>query len=717
METGKSFGKYNITKLIGSGATSDVYLAMDARLERWVALKLLKPALVSDQQGFARFTKEAQIAGKLFHDHIATVFDMGEEAGHYFIAMQYIDGISLAEYLKRKKALSWVEVQKLATQIGSALSYAHQEGFLHRDIKPNNIMVSEKGDFVLTDFGLTRAMVQTGMLTTTGAILGTPPYIPPEVWNGATATEASDQYSLACVIDEAITGKPRFAGETPQAVITKHLIGQPQCDNYPEGIPVNVHYIIQKAFSKQPQDRFPSMGAMIENIQNPNKFDVKGYLKGLPQSGGDKEIGKKRRKRSMAGILLGVLAVLIIFCGTGGFLAVRFNFFNLGDRLGFNGPIFKEAGQAAVLPSSEVDAEQAEALQPNPMQTDTLQPTLPTETNLPALTQTFTIPPTTTRTATATATARPTETTSSNEEEVVPLGSGVQIEMIENGTTGVVAYFLRGDGSAVENKYVYLYSQKQDLSGHWITDQRIERKTTDNAGSVTFDIGPGDYIVSADFDGYNWGDAHDVEGQANVSVESGKTTQLVLRLSSLEAGFVYADGNMVENRYVYLYTQQLDTSNQWVTDYRVDRKTTNNAGTVIFDVTPGNYIIACDFTGYNWGNAVDVMGEANLPLRSGQVFQLITQLGAVVFEAKDNSGNPIDGDYVYMYLQTYDINENPTADGSHIDRETTDNTGRVWFVVTPGLYVVRHGDNYYYNVEVFEGQTTVTNGVNVNFED
>ncbi|TSA08634.1 MAG: serine/threonine protein kinase, partial [Deltaproteobacteria bacterium] len=261
MEINKQFGRYLIIKSLGSGATSDVFLAHDTTLERDVALKILKPALVSDQASFGRFTIEAQAASKLFHDNIATVLDMGDIDGRYYIAMRYVDGVSLDEYLRKNDRLPWESVKKLAQQIGSALAHAHTQGYLHRDIKPNNIMVSSKGDFILTDFGLTRAMLESGMTSTTGAVLGTPPYIPPEIWNGKEASPASDQYSLACVIDEAITGRSLFSGNTPQEIITKHLVNKPEISGYPAEIPVNVRFIIQKALSKASADRFPGIQA------------------------------------------------------------------------------------------------------------------------------------------------------------------------------------------------------------------------------------------------------------------------------------------------------------------------------------------------------------------------------------------------------------------------------------------------------------------------
>jgi len=173
---------------------------------------------------------------------------------------------------------------------------------------------------------------------------------------------------------------------------------------------------------------------------------------------------------------------------------------------------------------------------------------------------------------------------------------------------------------------------------------------------------------------------------------------------------------MVQGKYVYLYTQQLNTANQWVTKDRVNYYRTDNSGEVVFDVTPGNYIASAEFQGYNWGDAVDVMGEANIPLKSGEILQVVENLGAIVVELKDVDGNPIDGGYVYIYYQENDVNDNPTA-GSRIDYKRTDNTGRVEFVLTPGFYSYSYDDQYYYNIEVLPGKTTITDRTKTTYED
>ena len=265
----QQFGKYEILEPLGSGATAEVYRARDTQLNREVALKLLKPSLVTDASSFARFRSEAQAAARLFHDHIATVLDMGEVKGRYYIAIKYVRGISLDKFLAKRGALPWPAVVRLAQQIGSALDFAHQQGFLHRDVKPANILISHEGGFVLTDFGLTRAMETSGLTSTTGAVMGTPPYIPPEIWNGKPASPASDQYALACVICEAMIGKVLFTGETPQAIITQHLIHQPPFpDAWPQGIPNGVGSVLGRALTKEPGSRYSNASEFASMLAN-----------------------------------------------------------------------------------------------------------------------------------------------------------------------------------------------------------------------------------------------------------------------------------------------------------------------------------------------------------------------------------------------------------------------------------------------------------------
>ena len=301
--------KYELHELLGAGATADVYRATDTTLGREVALKILKPSLVADTTAFNRFIQEARAAAALFHPNIATVYEIGESEGRYFIAMRYIPGKSLARRLTDDGPLPWAEVQRMASQLGAALDFAHSEGFLHRDIKPANIICAEKGDYVLTDFGLVRAMMNTGLTTHTGALLGTPAYIAPEIWNGEEATPASDQYALACVLYEAITGQPLFRGATPQAVITQHLIKGPQFpENWPSDVPEGIAEVLGKALSPEPGERYPQVKDFVDALCGQRETEQQQYRVVRHQSN---IYTPQRRGRKMW--LYGVVGLLLFF--------------------------------------------------------------------------------------------------------------------------------------------------------------------------------------------------------------------------------------------------------------------------------------------------------------------------------------------------------------------------------------------------------------------
>jgi serine/threonine protein kinase len=412
----RQFGRYLIIRFLGSGATSDVFLAHDNTLGRDVALKILKPALVSDRTSFDRFSKEAEAASKMFHNNIATVLDMGDLDGHYYLAMRYAEGMSLDQFLRKNGPLPWDGVKKLIQQIGSALVQAHSQGYIHRDIKPNNIMVSSTGNFILTDFGLTRAMLDSGMTTTTGVVLGTPPYIPPEIWNGKEAGPFSDEYSFACVIDEAITGRALFSGATPQEIITKHLVTPPEISIYPPEIPSNVRLIIQKALSKDSSDRFPDMQSFIRALIDPGNYLVaadhkQAALRQQPISsptvpeaipvgnqqqpvsytkGGETPRVKKQRKS--ISITVGIFAgLLILVCLVGGFFLKNSLFPQAGPS---NTPTQQSQGSTSVpavvvpeIPSLSPTTDKPQLADTwTPMAVDTSTP-YPTYTQLPTYTQ------------------------------------------------------------------------------------------------------------------------------------------------------------------------------------------------------------------------------------------------------------------------------------------------------------------------------------------
>ncbi len=267
----KRLGKYNIETRIGSGAYADVYKALD-HLKRTVALKVLKPYLLEDTEARARFVQEAQAAAGLFHPHIATVLDLDEDQGYTFLAMRFVDGPSLAQQLKENGALPWQEALRITRQIAEALDFAHRQGLVHRDVKPGNILLGVAEGAVLTDFGLVRAMENSGVSTQSGMTPGTLPYIAPEIWKGEPAGPAADQYALACVLAEMLTGKVLFAGNTPFALIHKHTHEPPLLpEKWSTGVPDGLAQVLRRALAKEPAERFANAGEFARTLAAPEQ--------------------------------------------------------------------------------------------------------------------------------------------------------------------------------------------------------------------------------------------------------------------------------------------------------------------------------------------------------------------------------------------------------------------------------------------------------------
>ena len=269
--TERELGKYRILEEIGHGGFATVYRAMDTTLEREVALKVLDPLLMRDEPFVARFQQEARAAASLDHPHIVPIYEVGKGEGQLFIAMRLVRGLSLAKRLQTEGRIPWEETLSILRQVSDALAYAHEQGVIHRDIKPQNILLDERSGAMLSDFGFAR-LVSTSTLTqsVSGGIVGTPAYIPPEIWEGATATPTTDVYALACVVYEMLTGEVLFGGETPMVVMRAHDRGAQLPEEWPIDIPPDVVGILKHALARQPAERYATVLeflAALEEVQ------------------------------------------------------------------------------------------------------------------------------------------------------------------------------------------------------------------------------------------------------------------------------------------------------------------------------------------------------------------------------------------------------------------------------------------------------------------
>ena len=259
--------RYQIIKSIGEGGMANVYLAYDTILDRNVAVKVLRGDLATDEKFVRRFQREALSASSLSHPNIVEVYDVGEDNGQYYIVMEYIEGCQLKQLLKKRGRLTLSEVIDIMLQITDGLSVAHDAYIIHRDIKPQNIMILDSGLVKITDFGIAMAMNST-QLTQTNSVMGSVHYLPPEQANGKGSTLQSDIYSMGILMYELLTGELPYKGDNAVEIALKHLKEKiPSVrDKYPE-IPQSVENIIIKATAKNPKNRYADARSMNEDLR------------------------------------------------------------------------------------------------------------------------------------------------------------------------------------------------------------------------------------------------------------------------------------------------------------------------------------------------------------------------------------------------------------------------------------------------------------------
>ena len=266
MKGQKISDRYQIIKAIGEGGMANVYLAYDTILDRDVAVKVLRGDLANDEKFVRRFQREALSASSLTHPNIVEVYDVGEDHGQYYIVMEYVEGKHLKELIKKRGKLTLSEVIDIMLQITDGMSIAHDSYIIHRDIKPQNIMILENGLVKIMDFGIAMAMNQT-QLTQTNSIMGSVHYLPPEQANGKGSTLQSDIYSMGIVMYELLTGKLPYKGDNAVEIALKHLKEPfPSIREELPNIPQSVENIILKATAKNPKNRYADAREMHNDL-------------------------------------------------------------------------------------------------------------------------------------------------------------------------------------------------------------------------------------------------------------------------------------------------------------------------------------------------------------------------------------------------------------------------------------------------------------------
>ncbi|MFQ9637130.1 MAG: Stk1 family PASTA domain-containing Ser/Thr kinase [Eisenbergiella sp.] len=257
--------RYEMLEKIGTGGMSDVYKAKCHKLNRYVAVKVLKQEFSENSNFVSKFRVEAQAAASLMHPNIVNVYDVGEDNGIHYIVMELVEGITLKKYIEKKARLSVKEAVSIAIQACMGIEAAHNNHIIHRDIKPQNIIISKEGKVKVTDFGIAKAATSN---TITSNVMGSVHYTSPEQARGGYSDEKSDIYSMGITLFEMLTGRVPFNGDTTVAIAIKHIQEpMPSPRDYVPEIPVSVEQIVLKCTQKSPDRRYQSMNSLIEDLK------------------------------------------------------------------------------------------------------------------------------------------------------------------------------------------------------------------------------------------------------------------------------------------------------------------------------------------------------------------------------------------------------------------------------------------------------------------
>ncbi|MBI1879270.1 MAG: serine/threonine-protein kinase PknK, partial [Chloroflexi bacterium] len=272
--SGQAIGPYRVVEKLGAGGMAEVYKAYQPRLDRYVALKFIRPELLSAEDFRPRFEREAKTLAQLSHPNIIHVYDFGEEGRHCYLAMEYVAGGTLKEWLRSLSAagqvMSLEQALAILQQVSAGLDYAHQQGVIHRDIKPANIMLTADGRALLNDFGIAKVISTSRELTQTGSTTGTPAYMSPEQISGGADKigSASDLYSLGVVLYELVTGQTPFSADTPMGLMLKQVKEPPPPPrSLNPTLPEPAERVILRALAKDPAERYQRAGELAQAFQ------------------------------------------------------------------------------------------------------------------------------------------------------------------------------------------------------------------------------------------------------------------------------------------------------------------------------------------------------------------------------------------------------------------------------------------------------------------
>ena len=313
-------GRYELEELVGSGGMSSVYRAHDRLLERRVALKILHEQFTRDDDYVERFRREARAVAQLTHPNIVTVIDRGEQDGRQFIVFEYVDGMNLKELVQQEGRLTPREAIELALQVARGLAFAHDQGLVHRDVKPQNVLLDADGRAKVTDFGIAHAVDVDGM-TITGTIMGTSNYIAPEQARGQPVDEQTDVYSLGCVLYELLAGEVPFDGDSFVAIAMRHVNDPvPSVREVRPDVPPRLDWAIQRAMAKDHGDRFESMADFAAELEacHEELDGGEGATMVVPRAAAPRRRRQRPRRRRRLGVWPAVLSGVALAAIAGG---------------------------------------------------------------------------------------------------------------------------------------------------------------------------------------------------------------------------------------------------------------------------------------------------------------------------------------------------------------------------------------------------------------
>ena len=312
---GQYLGRYHVRRALGEGGMAAVYEAYDTRLERSIAIKVIRPEKTSAPDFLARFEREAKALAQLSHPNIVKVLDSGEQNGMPYLVMEYIPGGTLKQRLAG--AMPAPQAARWLAPVARALEYAHAHGIVHRDVKPANILIGEGDHPLLSDFGIARLLEASEgeALTAPGAGIGTPEYMAPEQGTGGKVDGRADVYALGVVFYELVTGRRPYQADTPLAVIYKHAHDPlPAPRQFAPGLPEAAERVLIKALAKRPEDRYPSMGDFAAALESLAAGQFARAEAATLDLAGAAPAPRPKSRRAVSVVLLAVVGLVVLCC-------------------------------------------------------------------------------------------------------------------------------------------------------------------------------------------------------------------------------------------------------------------------------------------------------------------------------------------------------------------------------------------------------------------